>query len=182
MKFGFLEPFIVLLNKRQSLVESCVRFGEPTCLRAPLSQDAQVLRNRQFCARASVGFQALLQLSKSTLFLALQQQAASGVQRTGCAPEIEPLLRGDANLLVPGRMCLDPKPAMLIKPARMMQRVFEAEGVVDCACELHHLAVELQRPVRETKMPQGQRQITAMRDAGILAHEPCPERRARAIV
>ena len=71
---------------------------------------------------------------------------------------------------------------MLVEPARVMQGVFEAEGVVESACKLDHFAVEFKRLVREPEVPQGQREITAMSDAGILAHESGPKRRALAVV
>jgi|SRR6516164_2047539 len=97
-------------------------------------------------------------------------------------PEFETLLRGDANLLIAGRLCLGPKAAMLVEPSRVMQSISEAEAVVDCACKLDHFAVQLHRLVWKTKMPQGKCQITAMSNAGILAHKPGPERRAHPVV
>ena len=117
----------------------------------PSARMLRVIRKRQFGARASVGFQALLQESKSLLEPALQQQAARGVERARCVPEKKPLLRRDSNLLLAGRLRVHPQPAMLVEPSRVMQCVFEAEGLVDGARELEHLAVELQRLCPENR-------------------------------
>src|SRR5215472_9111013 len=97
-------------------------------------------------------------------------------------PEAKPLLRCDPNLLVTGLLHPHPKPAMLVEPTRVMQSVFEAEGVINGACELEHRGVQFERLVWEAKVPQGQRQEASMSDAGILAHELDPERRTCTVV
>src|ERR1700761_6071899 len=71
---------------------------------------------------------------------------------------------------------------MLEEPSRVMQRVFKAEGLADGTRELEHLLVDVQRLVRKTKMPHGERQITAVRDPSILTHQCGPESRPLAIV
>ena len=97
-------------------------------------------------------------------------------------PEKKPLLRCDPDLLVAGRLRLLSQPAMLAEPTRVMQCVFEAERLVDLAGKLNHFAVEFERLIRKTEVPQSQRQIAAMSDAGILAQVSGPEGRALAIV
>ena len=182
MQFRFLKPLIVFLHECECLVQGYARFSESTCARAAIRQHAQVIRKRQFGSRASVGFQPLLQQPKPLLQSALQQQTASDVERARCVPKKKPLFRRDPNLLVAGRLRRNPQSAMLVEPSRVMQCVFQTEGLIDGTRELEHLVVELQRFVRKTEVPQGQRQITAVSDAGILAHEPGPERRALAVV
>ena len=48
--------------------------------------------------------------------------------------------------------------------------------------KLDRFAVEFERLIRKTEVPQSQRQIAAMSDAGILAQVSGPERCALAIV
>ena len=182
MQFRFLESLVVLLHESECLVQGCARFGKSTRPRAAICQHAQVIGNGQLCARAPIGFQSLLQQPNSVLQSALQQQAASSVKRARCVPEKKPLFVAIRICSSPAAVAFDPQSAMLVEPTRVMQCVFEAEGVVDAACELDHLVIEFERLVRKTEVPQGQRQITAMSDAGILAHESGPKRRALAVV
>ena len=71
---------------------------------------------------------------------------------------------------------------MLVEPAGVMQCVFEAEGMVDARVRARGFAIEFERPVRKAEVPQGQREIAAMRDAGILARCVGPKRGALAVV
>ena len=97
-------------------------------------------------------------------------------------PEDKPLLRRDSHLLCGSRMRSRPDPAMLEEPSRVMQRVFQAKGVLDGTRELEHLVVDPQRLFRKTEVPEGQRQIASMRNTAVLAHELGPERRALPII
>ena len=78
MQFRFLYSLVVLLHESECLVQGCARFGESTRLRAAICQYAQVIRNGQLCACASVSFQSILQQPNPVLQSALQQQAAGG--------------------------------------------------------------------------------------------------------
>ena len=82
MQFRFLESLVVLLHECECLVQGSARFGESPRLQAAICQyRLQVIRNGQFCARASVGFQPILRSPNPLLQSALQQQAAGSVKR-----------------------------------------------------------------------------------------------------
>ena len=82
-----LKPLIVFLYQRKRFVQGYARFNKFRRPKATVRQQAQVIRERQFGARASVGFKALLQQPKPLLQSALQQQASGGVERARGVPE-----------------------------------------------------------------------------------------------
>jgi hypothetical protein len=55
-----------------------------------------------------------------------------------------------------------------MEPARVVQRVFEAERMLNAAGQFARIAVNGHSLVRRTEMPPRQREITAVRDAGIF--------------
>src|SRR4029077_3860070 len=103
-------------------------------------------------------------------------------ERARRMPEEKTLLCRDPHLLFAGRLCLGSQSTMMVKPTCVMQCILEAKGLVDRAGEFKHLAVELQRLVRKTEVPQGQRQIATVSYAGILAYQRSPKRGALAVV
>jgi hypothetical protein len=80
------------------------------------------------------------------------------------------------DLLITGRLGSLTQPTMLMEPSRVMQRVFQAEGVVDGSRELDRLTTELERLIRKAKVPQSQRQVASVRDPSILADTMRPKR------
>src|ERR1700730_4904363 len=95
-------------------------FSESACLHAGIRQHAEVIRKRQFGARASISVQTFLQQAKPLLQPALQKQAASGVERTRRVPEKKTLLRRNPHFLFAGRMRLDSESTMMVEPTGVM--------------------------------------------------------------
>ena len=84
--------------------------------------------------------------------------------------ERKPLLRGVTGLFVAERQCLIRQTHELPKPARMMLRIGETEGMTNGVRELAGLLAQFQRLIRIAEMPQRECKITAVRDAGVLAN------------
>jgi hypothetical protein len=63
-----------------------------------------------------------------------------------------------------------------------MQRIGEAEWMLDRARELKHLAVHLERLFGKTEVPQGQSEIAAMRHSGMLADPDAHMRRPLPVI
>src|SRR4029077_14671509 len=62
----------------------------------------------------------------------------------------------------------------LIKPGGVMQGVFETEGMVNLSRQRDRLTAELQCTLGIAEVPQGQRQITPVGDAGVFANQRGP--------
>ena len=57
-------------------------------------------------------------------------------------PKEKRLFRGDTNLFIACGLRFRAQPAMLVKPASMMQGIFEAERMINGARKLNHFLVE----------------------------------------
>ena len=74
------------------------------------------------------------------------------------------------------------KSELMVKPARVVLGIGEAEGVLDRAGELERFLAHPLRLLRISQLPKGQRQIAAMRYPGILPDVRRPQSRAFTIV
>src|SRR5664279_1282584 len=97
-------------------------------------------------------------------------------------PKLEPLLGRDLHLLIARRLGLCAQPGVLIKPARVMQRVLQAERMVERSREVTGLVIERERVIGGPQMPARQREVATVRHAGILAGQRGPKRGALSVI
>ncbi len=97
-------------------------------------------------------------------------------------PEGKTLIRRDPYLFLTGRFGFRAEPAELMQPAGVMQGIFETERMIDLPRQRERLAAELQSTVGIAEVPQGERQITTVSDAGIFANQRGPVGGSRAVI
>src|SRR5262249_60372435 len=114
--------------------------------------------------------------------LSLKQPSRCAVDDAGGLEQGEPVFRGGADLLLALSQRFVRHPQMLVKPARMVLRVSEAERMLDRSRDVEHLTIHRERPLGIAKLPQRKRQITAMSDARIFPDAGRPGPRTLAIV
>ena len=85
---------------------------------------------------------------------ALQQYPASGIERPRGMPEKKCLFGSDTNLFIARSLRFRTEPAVLMKPAGMMQSILEAERVINGTGQLNHFLIERECLIGEAEMPQ----------------------------
>ena len=84
---------------------------------------------------------------------ALQEQSRALVKRPQRVPELEPLVGGDRDLFLGGRLHFAAEPSELVETRREIQGVTGGERVADRAGELAHLAIHLHGLIRVAEVP-----------------------------
>src|SRR4029453_7108318 len=93
---------------------------------------------------------------------------------TSCGEQRKPLVPCEAYLLAADRETLRRQTKILMEPACVMQRIGEAERMVDRAREFKHFVIHLKRRLGIAEVPQRQREIAAMRHSGMFTDSDRP--------
>src|SRR5436190_1899116 len=105
----------------------------------------------------------------------LQQQRRPHVQRGQCLPELEALICPDGHLCLGCRLHVGSEPAIMTEKGRKVRGMPEAVRMADRARKFARLAIELCCLVRVAKVPQVEREVATVSNAGVVAGIGAPE-------
>src|SRR6476620_2470081 len=155
------------LGNGQRLVQRAVGVLQTFRVDQRISEKPEIVGQGERGAGAPIGVETLYQPRERRLGMSSQQQRRGFVDNPGRVEQRKPLIRREAYLLSARRKGIRRQAKILIEPACVMQRIGEAERMLDRARELKHLAVHLERLFGKTEVPQGQGEIAAMRHTGM---------------
>src|SRR5688572_2622082 len=145
-----------------------MRVREPAHRQASFGLDAEIVRESDFRARGAITFQAFLEQSERRFGFALEEQSGGAENCSGGVPEGKALLARDPDLFLSDCLRGSAVPAELIKPGGVIERVGEAERIVELPGERHRVLAKLQRAIRIAEMPQRKREVRAGADAEVF--------------
>ena len=123
VKLRLLEAIVVLVDDGQRFVERRERFLDTPGLGMRLSQHAEIVGDTELGAGATKLAQAVEKERQRVVTAALQEQSRALVKRPQRVPELEPLVRGDRDLFLGGRLYFAAESRELVETRREIQGV-----------------------------------------------------------
>src|SRR5262249_20964180 len=131
IKLRFMEALVVLLDHGERLVERLARIIESSRHRERLAENSEIIGKAQAGAAGAISLQSIWNLRQTFLELAAKQKAGAVVYCPGGVPELNPLIHGDTHLLLSRHLRMDAETAMLMQPTGVVQRVCQAEWMLN---------------------------------------------------
>ena len=104
------------------------------------------------------------------------------MERAQCMPERKALFFPECHFFLRRLQHPGSEPAVAVEESPEVQSMAEAEWVADHSSQLARLAIELERLVRVTKVPQGQGEVAAVGHARVVTGIGSPELRLFAVL